>query len=115
MSVALANGSDQAIALCRVGRTTKDCSLILVATILASTLAFLDGAVINVALPRIGEDLRTDGSLLQWLMTVYLLPLGSLQLLAGAFGDHFGHRRILFLGTTLFTLASLWCALAGDI
>lgn len=115
MSVALAAGSDQAVALCRFGRTTKDCSLILVATILASTLAFLDGAVINVALPRIGQELRADGSLLQWLMTVYLLPLGSLQLLGGAFGDHYGHRRILILGTVLFTLASLWCALAGDI
>src|SRR5215469_7599463 len=96
MSVTLAAGSDQAIALCRFGRTTKDCSLILVATILASTLAFLDGAVINVALPRIGKELHADGSLLQWLMTVYLLPLGSLQLLGGAFGDHYGHRRVLF-------------------
>jgi len=115
MSVALANGSDHAVALCRAGRTTKDCSLILVATILASTLAFLDGAVINVALPRIGEELHADGNLLQWLMTVYLLPLGALQLLAGAFGDHYGHRRILLIGTVLFTLASLLCTLAGDI
>jgi EmrB/QacA subfamily drug resistance transporter len=111
----LAAGSDQAVAMCRFGHTTKDCSIILVATILASTLAFLDGAVINVALPRIGHELHADGSLLQWLMTVYLLPLGALQLLAGAFGDHYGHRRILFIGTTLFTLASLGCALAGGI
>jgi MFS family permease len=113
VTASLAAGSDQAVAMCRAGRTVNDCKLILVATILASTLAFLDGAVINVALPSIGNELHVSGASLQWLITGYLLPLGALQLLAGAMGDHYGHRRILALGIAAFTVASLWCALAA--
>lgn len=115
MTVSLAAGSDQAIALCRSGRTASDCKLILIATILASTLAFLDGAVVNIALPSIGRELQASGSSLQWLVTGYLLPLGALQLLAGAIGDRYGHRRTLTIGIALFTLASVWCALAAEI
>lgn len=115
MTVSVAAGSDQAIALCRTGRTVSDCKLILVATILASTLAFLDGAVINIALPSIGRELSASGPSLQWLVTGYLLPLGALQLLAGAVGDHYGHRRTLAFGIATFTLASIWCAVARDI
>lgn len=86
--------------------------LVLTATILASSLAFVDGSVVNVGLPAIGASLRADAAGLQWVINAYLLPLSALLLLGGAMGDRFGRRRLLMIGTTLFGLTSLACALA---
>ena len=89
--------------------------LVLATTILASSLAFVDGSVVNVGLPAIGRSLSADASALQWVVNAYLLPLSALLLAGGAAGDRFGRRRILILGTALFALASLGCALAPSL
>jgi MFS family permease len=87
-------------------------ALVLAATILASSLAFVDGSVVNVGLPAIGRSLGADAGALQWIINAYLLPLSALLLLGGAAGDRFGRRRLLIAGTALFALASIGCALA---
>ena len=84
----------------------------LAATILGSSLAFIDGSVVNVALPAIGRDLGVAGGDVSWLINAYLLPVGSLVLLGGVAGDLWGRKRVFLAGMTLFTLASLACALA---
>src|ERR1700712_5056704 len=89
--------------------------LTLLATILASSLAFIDGSVVNVALPAIGRDLQASAADLQWTINAYLLPLSALLLLGGAAGDHFGRRRMLVGGIALFAAASLACALAPGL
>jgi EmrB/QacA subfamily drug resistance transporter len=92
--------------------TVRHPALVLAATILASSLAFVDGSVVNVGLPAIGASLRTDAQGLQWVINAYLLPLSALLLFGGAAGDRFGRRRLLIIGTTCFGLTSLGCALA---
>ena len=87
----------------------------LVATILASSLAFIDGSVINVALPAIGHSFAGTAADLQWTINAYLLPLSALLLLGGAAGDHYGRRRLLIFGTALFTVASIACALSPSL
>jgi EmrB/QacA subfamily drug resistance transporter len=82
---------------------------------LASSLAFIDGSVTNVALPAIGRDLHGAAADLQWTINAYLLPLSALLLLGGAAGDHFGRRRMLVGGILLFSLASIGCALAPSL
>jgi EmrB/QacA subfamily drug resistance transporter len=89
--------------------------LVLATTTLASGLAFVDGSVVNVALPTIAQSLDADAAALQWVVNSYLLPLSALLLLGGAAGDHFGRRRLLMAGTTVFALASLGCALAPGL
>ena len=90
-------------------------TMVLAGTILASGLAFVDGSVVNVALPTLGQSLNADATALQWVINSYLLPLSALLLLGGAAGDHFGCRRLLILGTAIFALASLGCALAPGL
>ncbi len=85
------------------------------ATMLASSLAFIDGSVTNVALPAIGKDLGGGASDLPWIINAYLLPLSALLLFGGAAGDHYGRRRMLVFGTVLFALASIGCALAPTL
>lgn len=87
----------------------------LVATILASGIALLDGTIVNIALPAIEDDL--GGGLVgqQWVVEAYLLTLGSLLLVGGSLGDVAGQRRIFALGVAGFGLASLLCALAPSI
>ncbi|MFL6844709.1 MAG: MFS transporter [Allosphingosinicella sp.] len=87
----------------------------LVASILASSLSFVDGSVVNVALPAIGADLHAHASGLQWIVNAYLLPLSALLLLGGAAGDKFGRRRLFLIGVALFALASALCALAPSL
>jgi len=89
--------------------------LVLVACILASSLAFVDGSVVNVGLPAIGHQLRGNASDLQWVINIYLLPLSSLLLLGGAIGDHFGRRDVLVGGTAVFALGSGLCAAAPGL
>jgi EmrB/QacA subfamily drug resistance transporter len=87
----------------------------LTASILASSLAFVDGSVTNVALPAIRQDLSASAADLQWVINAYLLPLSALLLLGGAAGDRFG-RRLMFLGGIAgFAAASLACALAPSL
>jgi EmrB/QacA subfamily drug resistance transporter len=85
---------------------------VLAITVLGSGMAFLDGTVVNVALPDIGRDLDAETSSLQWILNGYLLTLASLILLGGALGDRQGRRRIFVIGTAVFTAASLLCAVA---
>ena len=85
------------------------------ATMLASSLAFVDGSVTNVALPAIGNDLHGDAAGLSWVINAYLLPLSALLLLGGAAGDLFGRKRMLIAGIGVFTIASVGCALATDL
>jgi EmrB/QacA subfamily drug resistance transporter len=85
---------------------------VLAATVLGSGMAALDGTVVNVALPRIGRDLDTGLTGLQWTVNTYTLTLSGLLLLGGSLGDRLGRRRIFALGVVWFTLASAGCALA---
>jgi EmrB/QacA subfamily drug resistance transporter len=85
---------------------------VLTIAVLGSGIAFLDGTVVNVALPDIGRDLDASTSQLQWMLNGYLLTLASLILLGGSLGDRIGRRRIFVIGTAWFTAASLLCALA---
>src|SRR6478752_4423292 len=78
-------------------------------------MAFLDGTVVNVALPDIGRDLNASTSALQWILNGYVLTLASLILLGGSLGDRYGRRRVYIIGIALFTLASLLCALAPTV
>lgn len=85
------------------------------ATMLASSLAFIDGSVTNVALSAIGRDLGESGANLPWIINAYLLPLSALLLIGGAAGDHFGRRRVLIIGIVLFAIASVGCAVAPNL
>jgi len=87
----------------------------LAATILGSSLAFIDGSVVNVALPALAHDLDVGPANLSWAINAYLLPLGALILLGGALGDHFGRRRLFQLGLFIFTFASVVCAAAPSL
>ncbi|MEP6561299.1 MAG: DHA2 family efflux MFS transporter permease subunit [Nakamurella sp.] len=86
--------------------------LVLAATVLGSGLAQLDGTVVNVALPRIGEDLGGGLISLQWTLNAYTLTLSGLLLLGGSLGDRLGRRRMFIIGVLWFTAASVGCALA---
>jgi EmrB/QacA subfamily drug resistance transporter len=78
-------------------------------------MAFLDSTVVNVALPKIGEDLDASTSALQWILNGYLLTLASLILLGGSLGDRLGRRLVFQVGVVIFTLASLLCAVAPNV
>jgi len=86
--------------------------LTLVACILGSAVVFLDGTVVNVALPAIRTDLDAGLAAQQWVVEAYLLTLGALLLVGGSLADLFGLRRVYALGLVTFGLASLLCALA---
>src|SRR3954466_4370882 len=86
--------------------------LTLVACILGSTIVFLGGSIVNVALPAIQRDLGGGLAAQQWIVDAYLLTLGSLILVGGSLGDLYGERRIFATGVTSFGLASILCALA---
>jgi EmrB/QacA subfamily drug resistance transporter len=88
--------------------------LILVACILGSTIVFLDGTIVNVALPAIRRDLGGGLALQEWVVDAYLLTLGALILVGGSLGDLFGGRRIFELGVLAFGVTSLLCAVALD-
>jgi EmrB/QacA subfamily drug resistance transporter len=86
----------------------------LVASILGSSMAFIDGSVVNVALPAIQHDLGGGLATQQWIVDAYLLTLGSLILVGGSLGDIYGEFRIFALGVAGFAVASVLCALAPD-
>jgi EmrB/QacA subfamily drug resistance transporter len=86
--------------------------LVLAATVLGSSLAFIDGTVVTIALPAIQADLGAGTAQMQWIINAYLLLLGALVLVGGAAGDRYGRRRIFLAGISVFTIASLLCAAA---
>jgi EmrB/QacA subfamily drug resistance transporter len=85
---------------------------ILAATILGSAMAFIDGTVVNVALPDIQARLDATAVDAQWIVESYLLFLAALILVGGSLGDHYGRKRIFALGVVLFAAASVWCGIA---
>ena len=115
MTAALPAPCDDGLALTTAARDGSNRRWTLVASILASSLAFVDGSVVNVALPAIGADLGAGAAGLQWIVNAYLLPLSALLLLGGGAGDKFGRRRLFLAGIALFALASLLCALAPSL
>src|SRR3979490_104465 len=93
----------------------KRTRLTLVATILGSSMAFIDGSVVNIALPAIQQALHADAASTQWIVNAYLLLLGALVLVGGSAADLYGRRRIFLLGIAIFTSASIACGLSPDI
>ena len=88
---------------------------VLAAAIGGSSMAFIDGTVVNVALPAIQADLHATAFEAQWVVESYALFLAALLLVGGTLGDHFGRRRIFATGVGLFALASVGCGLSGDV
>ena len=88
---------------------------ILAATILGSSMAFIDGTVVNVALPALQSALHATLADVQWVVESYALFLAALLLIGGSLGDLYGRRKIFTAGLVLFTVASVWCGLAPNI
>jgi EmrB/QacA subfamily drug resistance transporter len=88
---------------------------ILTATILGSSMAFIDSTVVNVALPSLQAGFHASMAELEWVVASYGLFLGALILVGGAFGDRFGRRRIYLFGVSIFALASAACGFASNI
>jgi EmrB/QacA subfamily drug resistance transporter len=88
---------------------------ILAATILASSMAFIDGTVVNVALPALQKNFQATAIGVQWVVEGYSLFLSALLLVGGSLGDHYGRRRVFLIGVVLFATASAWCGLAPSI
>lgn len=88
---------------------------VLVATVLGSSLTFIDGSALGVALPAIQRDLGAGPAAVQWVSNAYLLTLGALVLIGGAAGDRFGRRRVFLIGVAVFALASIACGLAPTV
>ncbi len=88
---------------------------VLVATTLASSMAFIDGTVVNVALPALQAQLNATVVDVQWVIEAYSLLLAALLLVGGSLGDHYGRRRIFVIGIALFASASACCGLAANI
>src|SRR5687768_6864355 len=88
---------------------------VLAATVLGSSVAFLDATVVNIALPAIGSDLDAGVSGLTWTVNGYALTLAAFVLVGGSLGDRFGRRRTFMVGVAWFGVTSLACALATTI
>lgn len=88
---------------------------ILLATVLGSSVAFLDSTVVNVALPRLARDLNADMAGLQWTVNAYTLTLAGFILLGGSLGDRFGRRRVFLIGVVWFAVASVLCGAAPNV
>ncbi len=87
----------------------------LAATILGSSMVFIDGTVVNVALPALQQNLNATVTDVQWVVEAYTLFLAALLLLGGSLGDEFGRKKIYAIGVLLFAAASVWCGLAPNI
>lgn len=88
---------------------------VLLATVLGSGMAMLDSTVVNVALPRIGDEFGASMAGLQWTVNAYTLTLAGLILLGGSLGDRYGRRRVFLIGVVWFAIASALCGAAQDI
>ncbi len=96
-------------------QNTKKETLVLVATILASGMAFLDGTVVNIAIPSIQSYFNTSFDNLLWVVNAFPLVLASFLLISGSLSDRFGRKKIFAIGILLFTSASFLCALSGSV
>ena len=117
MASSLAFSCDRGIAVSgrQTERACRHPRLVLLTCILASSLAFIDGSVLNVALPAIGHSFGAATAEVQWVINAFMLPLSALLLIGGAAGDLYGRRRLLIGGIALFTTASLLCAVAPSL
>jgi EmrB/QacA subfamily drug resistance transporter len=88
---------------------------VLVATILGSSMALIDGSVVTVALPVIQQDFNTSATTVQWVVEAYSLFLAALLLVGGTLGDRFGRRRIFSSGMVVFILASIACGFSPTV
>jgi EmrB/QacA subfamily drug resistance transporter len=88
---------------------------VLAAAIIGSTMTFVDGSVVNVALPVLREKLGASAAEAQWIVEAYMLFLASLILVGGALGDRWGRRFVFVLGTVIFAVASAWCGMARTV
>ena len=88
---------------------------VLAAAVVGSSMAFIDGTVVNVALPAIQADLRATAFQAQWVVESYALLLAALLLVGGALGDHYGRRRIFAIGVGIFAISSVACGLAASV
>src|SRR5213596_1523204 len=118
MPVVLQDACDENII--RSGPAAAPCSKtrgrwILAATIFASSMAFIDGTVVNVALPALQTNLNATATDVQWVVESYALFLSALLLVGGSLGDHYGRRRIFLVGVAIFAVASAACGLVGNI
>src|SRR6187455_345396 len=118
MPVVLQEACDENII--RSGPAAGPCSKargrwILAATILASSMAFIDGTVVNVALPALQTNLNATATDVQWVVEGYALFLSALLLVGGSLGDRYGRKRVYAVGIVLFALASAGCAFAGSV
>jgi EmrB/QacA subfamily drug resistance transporter len=93
----------------------RTASWVLAATILGSSMVFIDGSVVSVALPVMQRDLHASAGQAQWIVESYMLVLGALMLLGGAIGDRYGRKRAFIAGIVLFIASSVWCGAAQSI
>ncbi|MBV8281604.1 MAG: MFS transporter, partial [Candidatus Eremiobacteraeota bacterium] len=98
-----------------VATTRRAQVFILIATILASSMVFIDGTVVNIALPVIQTDLHANAIDMQWVVNAYSLFLAALMLVGGSLGDHYGRRLMFVIGTLVFAASSAWCGFAPDV
>src|SRR5262245_56175589 len=92
--------------------SVSDRKWVLPATILGSSLGFIDSSAVNVALPAIRDDLAVNLATVQWVVNGYMLTLASLMLLGGTAGDRYGRRLVFVIGLVAFAAASLLCGIA---
>src|SRR5439155_2183480 len=114
----IAQPCDEAVIL--TGEAAAPCSSaaspwILAATILGSSMAFIDGSVVNLALPALQANLKATVVDVQWVVEAYALLLAALMLVGGSLGDIYGRKRIYVAGVLLFAAASTWCGLAPNV
>lgn len=107
-------------AVIQTGHVTVACEQrnkpwVLAATILGSSIAFINGSVVNVALPAIQTALSATVADMQWVINSYALILGALILTGGSSGDHYGRKKIFNWGILIFMAASIWCGLAPNV
>jgi EmrB/QacA subfamily drug resistance transporter len=115
--VITANPCDRGVVLCAPESGSPAASAqrwVLLASVLGSSMAFIDGTVVNVALPALQRELGATITDVQWVVEAYSLFLAALILVGGSLGDRYGRRRVFAWGTAVFAAASATCALAGD-
>jgi MFS family permease len=88
---------------------------VLAATILGSSMVFIDGSVVNVALPVLQSELNATAAQVQWIVESYALFLAALILVGGSLGDRLGRRKVFIWGVIIFAIASLWCGFSPNV
>ena len=88
---------------------------VLAACVLGSSMAFIDGSVVNIALPKMESELETTLAYMTWVINAYTLCMSALLLIGGAAADQIGRRRIFITGITIFAIASIGCGLAPNV